>query len=152
MSKIFEYKGFQGEIECDAHEGILFGKILFIDDLVTYEAESMPELKKEFEVAVDDYLQTCIDVGKKPEAPCKGTFNVRIGPELHRKLAVQSKRNGTKLNDFVKRAIVNELEHRSNTITHEHHVYKHDSLSVDAFGGGGSKEWAVKNDVRTTSH
>ncbi|VAW87792.1 hypothetical protein MNBD_GAMMA18-1006 [hydrothermal vent metagenome] len=149
MSKIFEYKGFQGEIEFDAHEGILFGKILFIDDLVTYEAESMPELKKEFEVTVDDYLQTCIDVGKKPEAPCKGTFNVRIGSELHRKLAVQSKRNGIKLNDFVKQAIVNELEHRSNTVdtfTHEHHVYKHDLLSV---GGGDSTKWVVKS---TTSH
>lgn len=82
----FKYKGFIGSIRPSVENDCLYGKIEFINDLITYEAETVPEFKKAFETAVDDYLETCKSLGKTPEKPFKGSFNLRIGPELHRKL------------------------------------------------------------------
>ncbi|MCC5845364.1 MAG: toxin-antitoxin system HicB family antitoxin [Verrucomicrobia bacterium] len=44
--------------EFSQKDGCLHGKIQFIQDLVTYEAETVPELEKAFHAAVDDYLET----------------------------------------------------------------------------------------------
>ena len=49
-----EHNGYQGSIEVDVGTGLLFGKILFVNDLVTYEAKTVPDLRKEFQAAVDD--------------------------------------------------------------------------------------------------
>ena len=51
-----------------------------------------------FYAAVDDYLEFCKEVGKDPEREYKGTFNVRISPELHKKLALRAFKDGCSLN------------------------------------------------------
>ena len=101
---MFEHKGYLGSIEASVEDGILFGKLVFISALVNYEGETVPELKAAFEVAVDDYLATCTEKGYEPETPCKGSFNVRVGHELHLAVAVKAKELGVSLNDFVRNA------------------------------------------------
>lgn len=64
-----EYKGYQGSAEVDAETDVLVGKILFITDLVTYEAKTVQSLRKEFQAAVDDYLETCLQLGRDPQQP-----------------------------------------------------------------------------------
>ena len=64
-----EYKGYQGTIEAELETGTLYGKLAFIRDLVTYEAETLPELEKEFHTSVDEYLADCKGVGKTPDKP-----------------------------------------------------------------------------------
>jgi predicted HicB family RNase H-like nuclease len=61
------YKTFHGSTEYSTDDRCHHGKILFIQDLVTYESETLPELEKAFHAAVDDYLVTCVEVGKDPE-------------------------------------------------------------------------------------
>ena len=102
---MFEHKGYLGSIEASVEDGILFGKLVFISALVNYEGETVPELKAAFEVAVDDYLATCTEKGYEPETPCKGSFNVRVGHELHLAVAVKAKELGVSLNDFVRNAL-----------------------------------------------
>lgn len=63
MSKIFEYKGYQGTAVRSAEDGIWHGKILHISDLVGYHADTQTDLKAEFESAVDDYLELCAELG-----------------------------------------------------------------------------------------
>ncbi len=53
---VFEYRGLLGSVCYSREEQCFFGKILDISGLVTYEAESIPELEKEFRFAVDDFL------------------------------------------------------------------------------------------------
>ena len=53
---ILKYKDYEGTAELDMSRGVCRGKILFINDLVTYEAASPADLQREFEAAVDDYL------------------------------------------------------------------------------------------------
>lgn len=92
------YKAYQGSVEFDLETDILFGKILFVSDLVTYEAKTVPALRKAFQEAVDDYLQTCQRLGREAQQPFSGVFNVRVGPDLHRSAAVKAQKDGVKLN------------------------------------------------------
>ena len=105
MKNILEYKGYHTKIEVDLEDGILYGKIEGIRDLVNFESETLDDLEKEFHLAVDDYLSFCKEVGKTPEKEYKGSFNVRVSPELHRQLAVLAFKNGESLNQTVEKAI-----------------------------------------------
>jgi len=59
-----QYKNFIGSVHFNADDEIFYGKIEGINDLVTFEGESVKKLKKAFEEAVEDYLQLCEQVGK----------------------------------------------------------------------------------------
>lgn len=91
---ILEYKGYHTKIEFDSEELVLRGKIEGINDLVNFECENIQDIEKEFHEAVDDYLEFCKEVGKE----YKGSFNVRINPQLHKQLANISIKNGDTLN------------------------------------------------------
>lgn len=110
MSDFLNYKGYYGSIEVSIEDNVLHGKILFINDLVTYEANNVSGLKTAFQEEVDDYIAFCAEVGKEPEKPFRGTFNVRIDPELHKKAAIEAVKRGLTLNQFVSTAISNEVD------------------------------------------
>lgn len=102
---IMEYKGYTGTVEFSAENNILFGKVIGINGLVSYEGESVSELRRDFEEAVDDYLEMCRENGTEPQKCYKGSFNVRISPELHRTLAVFATSNNMTLNSVVEQAL-----------------------------------------------
>lgn len=101
MSKCLKYKNFLGSVEVCLEDNVVYGKVECINDLVTYEAASVDELRFEFEAAVDDYLETCEALGKQPDKTMSGTFNVRIGNELHKKVFLKAKENGKSLNEYI---------------------------------------------------
>jgi len=110
MNKILSHKEYKGSIEVSVEDGCLHGKILFIEDMITYEGRSVEELKNAFIEAVERYLSYCDASGRPANKPYSGTFNVRIGQELHRKAAQEAFRRGMKLNDFVGQCIKSGLE------------------------------------------
>ena len=65
--KEMHYKGYYGSAHFDEKELIFYGKVEFVRALVSYEAKNLTELHKAFEKAVDDYLDTCVSQGIKPE-------------------------------------------------------------------------------------
>lgn len=95
------YKGYLGSVEVEFEDGILHGKIQFIRDIVTYEGSTPAELKAAFEGAVDEYLADCESLGKSPDKPFSGHFNIRVGEERHHRLAKQAFRDGRTLNDLL---------------------------------------------------
>ncbi len=105
--KYLKHKGYLGTIEPDLDTGELFGRLAFIRDLVTYEAETLPELEQAFRDSVEAYLQACEAEGREPDRPLKGSFNVRIPPELHRRAVLCA--GEKKLNQFVREAIEEKL-------------------------------------------
>lgn len=124
--KTFSYKGYCGSIEFSVEDDCLFGQILFVRDLVTYEAEQIRGLKKAFEESVDYYLEKCERDGLTPDKPFSGSFNVRLTPELHRAAAVEAARMGTSLNDLVKECIESRLSGAKTVLTiHENHQHFH---------------------------
>ena len=106
---MFKYRGYFGSIEHSTEDMTLHGKIECIADIVTYEAETMHDLKSAFEAAVDDYLETCKLLNKNPDKPMSGTFNIRIGEELHKAAYLHAKKLKLSLNDLVKKAIEEKL-------------------------------------------
>jgi predicted HicB family RNase H-like nuclease len=113
------HNGYVGSIEVSVEDACLHGRILFIDDLVTYEGESVNEIRVAFQDAVDRYLAHCKRVGKSANKPYSGTFNVRIGSELHSKAAKVAHMKKIKLNEFVKQAIQTAID-MDGVITHHH--------------------------------
>ena len=105
MENTLYYKNYYTNVSYSAEDKILYGKIEGINDLVTFESESAETIEKEFHSAVDDYLAFCEEVGKDPEKVYKGSFNVRIAPELHKALAEYAARNGLSLNQATATAI-----------------------------------------------
>lgn len=106
MKNVLEYKGYYAKVEFDAESLALFGKIEGINDLVTFECKDLASVEEEFHCAVDDYLAFCEEVGKKPEREYKGTFNIRISPQLHKELFIVALKNGDSLNSSVEKAIM----------------------------------------------
>ena len=105
MSNTLEYKGYIGTVEFSAADNVLHGRVLGIDGLISYEGDSIQNLRKDFEEAVDSYLKMCSEEALEPQRSYKGKFNVRISPELHRNLAYYSYAHGKTLNSTVEEAI-----------------------------------------------
>ena len=110
--KLMEYEGFYGSVEASVEDGCLFGKLEFIDPLVNYEGETVREIEAAFHDAVDDYVKSCEELNIEPRKPYRGSFNVRIGRDLHRAAAISAKQKEINLNELVKRAIEREVEAR----------------------------------------
>lgn len=102
---LLQYKGYYGSVGVSIEAGCLFGKLEFIEPLVNYEGQSVSQLEQAFREAVDSYLETCEQLGYEVIKPCKGSFNVRIGSELHRHALIMAKKKGVNLNEFVKQSI-----------------------------------------------
>lgn len=96
-----EYKGYLGSAEVSVEDGVVFGKLLYIRDLVTYEASTPVSLFSAFKEAVDDYIEDCLSEAREPDKPLKGSFNVRVSPDLHRSLVIAAREHETTLNDYV---------------------------------------------------
>jgi predicted HicB family RNase H-like nuclease len=101
VKDMMQYKGYFGSVHYDDEDRIFFGRIEFVRALVSYEGTDAASLRSAFEEAVDDYLATCRNKGIDPERPFKGSFNVRVGPAIHRKLAVAAARKGVSLNKYI---------------------------------------------------
>ncbi|MDO5445830.1 MAG: type II toxin-antitoxin system HicB family antitoxin [Eubacteriales bacterium] len=109
MSNTMEYKGYVGSVEFSEEDGVLFGKVMGIRALISYEGESGRELLADFHSAVDEYLALCEEKGIEPERAYKGSFNVRISPELHRKISVCAAEQQISLNSFVENALLSSV-------------------------------------------
>jgi predicted HicB family RNase H-like nuclease len=105
MSNVLEYRGFLGTVEYSAADDILYGKVIGVKSLISYDGEGVQALRKDFEEAVDDYLEMCEERGVEPEKTYKGSFNVRISPELHQTLALYSASRHQSMNAAVEEAI-----------------------------------------------
>lgn len=155
MNSILEYKGYSGSVETSVTDECLYGKILFINDTITYEADTMAGLKTEFMAAVNDYIETCQEIGKEPQKPFKGSFNVRISPELHRSAALEAYKQGISLNELTFKAIdvfVNKSDKPVNFEHHDHHHYHYEQIGKkvqfrDTFENIGAQEWTVSSKI-----
>jgi predicted HicB family RNase H-like nuclease len=100
-----EYKGYVGSVEFSETDEMFFGKVLGIRALISYEGTNAKELIEDFHGAVDAYLEMCSEIGEEPEKAYKGSFNIRISPELHKQIAVCAMSQQVSINSLVERAL-----------------------------------------------
>ena len=114
MENALEHQGFYGTVEYSSEDEVFHGKIIGINDLITFEGDSVGSLKDGFVNAVEDYIALCEEVGKPPLKSFKGSFNVRLTPELHRKAFISAAAQHISLNAFVESAISDKLSEATN--------------------------------------
>ena len=105
-----EYKGYVAVVEFDEKADIFHGEVINLRDVVTFEGETVGELRRAFQDSVDDYLEFCAERGEEPEKPYSGRFVVRIEPELHRRIALEARKRGMSINALVGEALAKKTE------------------------------------------
>ena len=105
MKNTMEYRGYVGSVEFSEEDEIFYGNVLGIKALISYEGTDAKGLLADFHSSVDDYLELCCAEGIKPEVAYKGSFNVRVGSELHKKAVMMARISNMSLNQFVENAI-----------------------------------------------
>ena len=107
---VLNYKGYQGRFEYDPEEEIFHGEVMHMADVVTFQGRSVEELKQALEDSIEDYLELCATVGRSPEKPYSGRFNVRISPELHQRIVSRALRDGKSLNAWITEALDHAIQ------------------------------------------
>ena len=98
---MMEYKGYVGKVEFDDEAGIFHGEVLDTRDVITFQGQSVDELKTAFQESIDDYLAFCKQRGEEPNKPFSGQFVTRVPPELHRQVNLAANISGKSLNAWV---------------------------------------------------
>lgn len=109
MSNQMKHKGYIGMFNVDTEAGILYGEVINTRDVITFQGETVAEVKESFIASVEDYLDFCKERGEEPEKPFSGNFVLRIPPETHQRAYQKAKQQGISLNEFVKRTLEKEL-------------------------------------------
>ena len=98
---MLKYKNYTGMVEYDSDGKIFTGEVLGLRDVITFEGRSPKELEESFCKSVDLYLEMCANDDVAPQKPFSGRFNLRIDPELHRRVAERAALAGESLNGWI---------------------------------------------------
>jgi predicted HicB family RNase H-like nuclease len=109
------YKGYTASVEVDVEAGILFGRVLDINDVITFKAKTVEEARQEFQNSVDDYLAFCEDLNEEPDKPFSGKLPFRTTPEHHRKIFIAAKKSGKSINAWMDEILTDAADKAINT-------------------------------------
>ena len=101
MTTIMRYKGYTAEVNVDEEADIIFGRVIDIKDVITFQGTTVPEVRQAFHDSVDDYLAFCTELGEEPDRPFSGKLPFRTTPERHHQIAVAAKIAGKSINAWM---------------------------------------------------
>ena len=110
MQEVMSYKGYKGTIECSLEDNVLYGEVLGIRSLLSYEGNALQELKDDFEDIIDDYFEYCKNHNMTPEKPYKQNIVINLEPDLQEKLYLYSELRDEDISDSINRAIRNLVD------------------------------------------
>ena len=107
MNSTLTHKGLTARVEFDADDGIFWGKVLGLPDQIsiTFEGQTVAELRQDFQRAVDFYLEECVRTGVEPIKPASGKLMLRVPPEVHSAAVTAAKAAGTSLNQWAAKVL-----------------------------------------------
>ncbi|MBV5318839.1 MAG: type II toxin-antitoxin system HicB family antitoxin [Desulfobulbaceae bacterium] len=101
------HKGYTARIEFDERDNIFVGRVLGVRSIISFHGETVTELRREFETAIEDYLLDCAEQGLAPEKPVSGKIMLRVPPEVHGAALVAAQASGKSLNQWATEALKN---------------------------------------------
>lgn len=110
MQEVMSYRGYKGTIEYSLEDNILHGEVLGIRSLLSYEGNTLQELKDDFEDTIDDYFECCKNHNMTPEKPYKQNIVINLEPDLQEKLYLYSELRDEDISDSINRAIRNLVD------------------------------------------
>jgi predicted HicB family RNase H-like nuclease len=117
------YKGYTGNIYIDAEANILFGKVLDVKDVITFQGETIAEAKQAFQDSIDDYLEFCEELGESPDKPFSGKFHFRTSPEIHREITIAATKKGISINSWMEQTLKKAAEEVIYNLHIDFHIY-----------------------------
>jgi predicted HicB family RNase H-like nuclease len=105
MTNTMSYRGYVASMGFDAEEKVIVGRVLDIDDIISFHGESIGEFEANFHMVVDDYIAACERLGGAPEKPASGKLMLRVAPTVHAAALKAAARNGISLNKWAEQAL-----------------------------------------------
>jgi predicted HicB family RNase H-like nuclease len=105
MKNAISYRGYTASIEFDWDDRILVGRVLDIDDIITFHGTSIDEFDQAFRNAIDHYIAACERLGQEAEKPASGRLIVCVAPEVHAAAIRAASRSGQSLNKWAERVL-----------------------------------------------
>lgn len=68
LSLLYEIEGYRARVERD-REGVLHGRVIEIEEVITFKAISIRLVERNFARALEAYFERCRMMGKDPEVP-----------------------------------------------------------------------------------
>ena len=105
MNNLLQKNGFYGTVEFSDDCDCFRGRILGINDLITFEGQTVAEVKQSFYAAVENYTELCKATGKATKKSYNGHLYLRINPELHKKAEISASASNISLSRYIESAI-----------------------------------------------
>lgn len=105
MINTISYRGYTASMVFDAEDKVIVGRVVDIDDIITFHGESVAEFEQNFHTVVDDYVTSCERLGATPEKPASGKLMLRVAPVVHAAALKAAARNGVSLNKWAEQAL-----------------------------------------------
>jgi predicted HicB family RNase H-like nuclease len=105
MNNTMQYRGYTASMGFDAEDKVIVGRVLDIDDILTFHGASVAEFEAHFHTVVDDYIAACETLGSEPERPASGRLMLRVSPEVHAASLKAAALSGTSLNRWAEQAL-----------------------------------------------
>lgn len=105
MKNTMTYRGYSASLEFDPDDSILVGRVLGIDDIITFHGESIEAFKLAFHESVDDYVSACEKLKQPPEKPASGRLMLRVDPVVHAAALKAAAHDGQSLNRWAERVL-----------------------------------------------
>ena len=106
MTDTLNYKGYTASLAFDAVDKIIVGRVLNIDDVIGFHAESVVEFEQAFHASIDAYLSACAELASKPDKPASGKLMLRVAPQVHAAALKAAARSGVSLNKWAEKALI----------------------------------------------
>jgi predicted HicB family RNase H-like nuclease len=106
---MMRYKGYLGSSKVNEKEGLIFGEVMGLRDVVTYQGRTIEEARRAFQESIDLYLETCAEEGIDPDKPFSGKLLIRTEPKVHRALAFCAKARGLSINTFAEQVLIKAI-------------------------------------------
>ncbi len=111
---MMEYKGYLARTEFDDEANIFHGEVINIRDVITFQGQSVDELRQAFADSVEDYLAFCAERGEEPDQPFSGRFTVHLSPEQHRQVVLAAERTGKGIEVWAAEALAQAASRAAN--------------------------------------
>jgi predicted HicB family RNase H-like nuclease len=100
MTNAMTYRGYAARVEFDARDEIFVGRVLGIEDRITFHGATVAVLRRDFRAAINHYLADCAARKRAPQKPYSGRILLRIAPEMHARAAMTAEAQGKSLNQW----------------------------------------------------
>lgn len=105
MTNTMRYRGYVASMTFDAEDKVIVGRVLDVEDVITFHGESVADFEANFHMVVDDYIAACESLGGVPEKPASGKLMLRVAPDVHAAALKAAARRGISLNKWAEEVL-----------------------------------------------